>query len=629
MQSKVQSDIQPNASWSLSSALLRHGRLLAWGALAGYVLLLGAIGIVRHSPGGVVGLPPLQLRLLFAPEEWLVRAALAAVGQLAVFTVLGFLVHVAICWPTGKRGGEGKPGEEGGRGSGAKRVQDRSGEGLLGSWRRRLAALAVGGALAVLLSGWPFGGAVSAFALVVPVCGLLLGGSIAAHALRGRWAMLRLAGKLAAVGVLAGAATGVLAYLALENIPLPFEPPEVTPTEKRRLSHLVTHAQPMPGNREHLRWSQHDVEGLLATAMEHAPMEGKARADLGQDAVAGELSVALPRPVPWGRYFNVRGVFRIAVDSGRLRLEPLQLQVGRVRVPTLLLRPLGQVAVAVVHADPYARDTLASIDRLHVTPEAVDMTYRTGQFRDDLVAALRAHLGEPDEVVQATAVYYRHLVGRAEPLPRGDEGFVAAVSSAFALAEERSVGGDPVAENRAAILALAILLGHSRVESFIGTVGTEELRRAGRVYLARARLRGRRDWVQHFFVSAGLTVLTSPAASNGVGLLKEEIDAGPGGSGFSFADLLADRAGTEFARTATRNPAAARRMQRRLAGGFAIDDVFPPAAGLPEGIPDARLQAEYGGVGGPKFRAILDDIERRLLTCAALELGQSGARQVW
>ncbi|MHC4400238.1 MAG: hypothetical protein ACYTG0_11225, partial [Planctomycetota bacterium] len=106
--------------------------------------------------------------------------------------------------------------------------------------------------------------------------------------------------------------------------------------------------------------------------------------------------------------------------------------------------------------------------------------------------------------------------------------------------------------------------------------------------------------------------------SNEAGLFKEELDAGEGGSGFSFSDLLADRAGTMFALAATRDERSARGVQARLAAGPEIDDVFPPAADLPEGIPDGELQTQYGGVGGEKYKEVLREMQRRLETCEAL-----------
>ena len=55
----------------------------------------------------------------------------------------------------------------------------------------------------------------------------------------------------------------------------------------------------------------------------------------------------------------------------------------------------------------------------------------------------------------------------------------------------------------AAIYALAILLGEPRIETLVGKLDVgmpAEVRRS----LGKLTLRGRRDWVQHFLVSAAL-----------------------------------------------------------------------------------------------------------------------------
>jgi hypothetical protein len=93
-------------------------------------------------------------------------------------------------------------------------------------------------------------------------------------------------------------------------------------------------------------------------------------------------------------------------------------------------------------------------------------------------------------------------------------------------------------------------------------------------------MRARADWPKHFTVSAALTVLSLERASDAVGVLKEELDA-DGGSGFSFGDLLADRAGTAFADLAIRDEEAARALQARLARGFALDDYSPRPTDCP------------------------------------------------
>jgi len=59
----------------------------------------------------------------------------------------------------------------------------------------------------------------------------------------------------------------------------------------------------------------------------------------------------------------------------------------------------------------------------------------------------------------------------------------------------------------------------------------------------RITLRGRQNLPRHFWVSAGLVILTDANRSLTVGIGKEMMDATPEGSGFSFIDMLANRAG--------------------------------------------------------------------------------------
>ena len=118
-------------------------------------------------------------------------------------------------------------------------------------------------------------------------------------------------------------------------------------------------------------------------------------------------------------------------------------------------------------------------------------------------------------------------------------------------------------------------------------------------------------------MSGALTVLSFDAASDAAGLFKKKLDT-DGGSGFSFADLLADRAGTRSPSEppATPRPPPGPSGSGPVAAGFRVDDFFPSADGPPqEGIPDAGLQSRYGAVGGPGYRVLQADIERRLNAC--------------
>ena len=219
-----------------------------------------------------------------------------------------------------------------------------------------------------------------------------------------------------------------------------------------------------------------------------------------------------------------------------------------------------------------------------------------------MTRAVSLHLKEFAQIVRNA--------GSKDPL------FEVVVQKAFELAQIRSGPDKAVEENRAAIVALGIALGHLQLAGFVGEVLQPDSDRETYVnvwLLRRSTLRGRADWPRHFWVSAAVTLLASNNFSDALGLLKEELDAGTGGSGFSFGDLAADRAGTEFARMATRSEASARAIQRWvLDPDTDLQQLMPDAADLPEGMDDATMQAKFDGVGGKRYRELEAEIERRV-----------------
>jgi len=222
----------------------------------------------------------------------------------------------------------------------------------------------------------------------------------------------------------------------------------------------------------------------------------------------------------------------------------------------------------------------------------------------------------------ATRATGLHVLAIAGEIRGGEEGFVTLAKSAFAYAEDNSHGTDPVFANRAAVLALGIILGEERLARMARR--DVELDRIDEFVALRERitLRGRSDLPRHFWVSAGLVILTDADRSLTVGLGKEMMDATPGGSGFSFVDMMANRAGIQFASSATRDRASAREIQFRLRGELTSADFLPDYAGLPEGLYRQEFQSEFGGLGGEKTREINAEITRRLETAAAIHTRQ-------
>jgi uncharacterized protein YfiM (DUF2279 family) len=224
-----------------------------------------------------------------------------------------------------------------------------------------------------------------------------------------------------------------------------------------------------------------------------------------------------------------------------------------------------------------------------------------------------------DDLYERARMTGLHLLENAEEVSKGDDRFALLLAVAFAYAEDNSHGTDAVLSNQAAILALGVILGEDRV-AWVGRREIDPDRQAERKTLrSSVRLHHRGDLSQHFWVSAALTVLSGKQRALTVGIAKEMKDSTPGGSGFSFVDMAANKAGIRFASAATRNAQSARNLQLLIARGVTADYFFPDISGLPEGISQDTFRSEYGGLGGAETRRLFEEIDRRLDSCKGLQ----------
>ena len=486
-----------------------------------------------------------------------------------------------------------------------------------------LGALGVAGVLAVLVHAFEIGWSwhlAAGVGLLLPLLGCLFGTWMGTTWLRGRQACLWLVPKIALLVVLAALCTSIILRLSVQETPLPFEGTPVTSAEKRRLVRLIRSKSPRSmneGQTHTLRLTEHDINVLLSWGLSLGSPSRKAKVSLARDSASLSTSVGVALGGEETRYLNLTVAGGPRIEEGILSLNVDRCRLGSVEVPRWLLDPLCSVVTSLLSHDRRSKPFLAATREIAIEPGAIEVTYGRLElppgFREDLFGQANAS----EDVLASTRVQVDHLLALVGQLPDTQPSFGACFETVFALARDRSAERDPVAENRAGIFALGMLLGHPRVEEFVGSVLADRHSRADRRILRRVTLRGRSDWTKHFCVSAAIVVLSDELVSDAAGLLKEELDADVGGSGFSFADLLADRAGTTFAARAIRDEAAARAMQDRLARGFRVDEFFPPAADLPEGIPDAELQSRYGGVGGHAYCQVVEEIERRIAACAA------------
>jgi len=324
--------------------------------------------------------------------------------------------------------------------------------------------------------------------------------------------------------------------------------------------------------------------------------------------VKGVFTFRLPDN-PFGRFLNVQADVLPSFQG----LRVAHVRIGTLPIPAEIAIFLAQKAVDFWLGDKVGSLAVQSIKSVAVTEKILTVSVSResiAQLRQN-VDSLRKALpsaGDPQKV----QFYYGELRKIVAGKPTGGTmSFAEVMSPLFRIAESRSQDSDPIEENRAVIFALALFYGSWRFETMIGPVFTEDLKpswqRKSPVLLA-----NRLDLRLHFIISAGLKLVSDSGMSFSVGEFKELLDAGRGGSGFSFVDLTADLAGIRFAEAATASPQSARHLQRIMAEGKGEAVFFPDIADLPEGLEQGLFELWYKDVQSPEYQRMVADIEQRI-----------------
>lgn len=325
------------------------------------------------------------------------------------------------------------------------------------------------------------------------------------------------------------------------------------------------------------------------------------------------LIASIPGQLPGisRRFINANTTGRVLVDDGHVELAIDEIRVGGTILPSRMRNRLQTALTEAFQESTELQPLLAAIESLRIHSGNVEIVASSGTVRNDITdAMLHRRLFSP-ELKYATVEQVEHLLARARVAP-GRPTFEELMSAAFekAYADSKEIGARDA--NKAALLALGIVVADAQLARLVDYSLSPDAKNVIKRNVRRVRLRGRFDLAQHFCASGALTITAGKEVSDLVGRVKEEIDAGIPGKGFSFVDILADRAGTRFARVCIESPERAAEFQDKLRRGVDIEEFFPPIDGLPERIKESDLAAGYGGVGGTEYRRLLSEIEKRL-----------------
>jgi hypothetical protein len=104
-------------------------------------------------------------------------------------------------------------------------------------------------------------------------------------------------------------------------------------------------------------------------------------------------------------------------------------------------------------------------------------------------------------------------------------------------------------------------------------------------------------------------------------LIKELVDA-RGGSGFSFADMAANRAGIVFANAVF----TGRLTLDDIAQRFTVDAFLPPVDDLREQLGSTELSEAFGGVSDARLNGELNRIEARIQALPVYQAAPAAGR---
>lgn len=395
-----------------------------------------------------------------------------------------------------------------------------------------------------------------------------------------------------ALALLALGAALVLA-LAVQTRALVPPPAAISPFDVEQARGFLRRNDPRqlpPGSLGTLRVSEQEL-GLLLNYLASREPRAAARVRLLPGMAEAEASWALGGPF----WLNARA--ELVQNGGLPALR--QLRIGRLPLPDALaawLRERLLERLAAVQEFRQARQLLRQValqpGQLQLVYEWRPESYR--QLLDGLVPAPeQARLRLYSESLHRLAQGWRNPVSLSQALP-----------PLFALAAERSAlpGADPAAENRALLLVLAAQASGRGLGALLPAA------RAWPQVAIEFSLHGRPDFPMHWLISAALAAHAGGPLADAIGIYKEIADSRDG-SGFSFNDIAADRAGSRLGLLAVREPL---RLQQRLAAGVNEFALLPDVRDLPEFLSAAEFRQRYGEIGSPAYQAMQQSIESRL-----------------
>jgi len=363
--------------------------------------------------------------------------------------------------------------------------------------------------------------------------------------------------------------------------------------------------------------TQTELHGLSAFGHRAIP-QLTSDVTLFKDNALVNFSLELPFP-EMIKYLNVE-VMLVSSEQG---LDFDTAYIGDIALPGNGIIKLAEWLTNSYVKEEFGTSLLKLVKNVDITAEKISVGITLPDNFDDKnlsnkdgLFALRDQLALFGDV-ETIRFYHQSLVEYIEQSSTVNLSLAEYLGFTFGLVKQRQLAGiipSLTQENREALTALVIYFGTDQFELLVGDIEnlSAKQKKNRNMLRAQVKLRNRVDIQKHFIYSAALQLFGSSSTSNAIGELKEFLDSNSGGSGFSFADLMADRAGTRLAMLATDNDESALEVINNLADITDEALVLPALVGLPEGITQQKFEQYYRDIDSLVYISMLQSIDERL-----------------
>ncbi len=373
----------------------------------------------------------------------------------------------------------------------------------------------------------------------------------------------------------------------------------------KRISKSVINAkQPIP-----LSASQQELNNTLAVT-HYSNLGLSGYVELEEEHAEFFVSVRIPA-LGQRFYINTRALLKES-SHGILWQN---VQIGALALPDTISNKLFRKAIHVLVGKRYGKDVIGAVHNIAISPQSIDVHFAPpNNIQSGFAKAaerLSTYSGNALHFdTERVQHYLAFLVDYTRASSHSSVSAADYLQRLLAEAEQQTLHSsrDAASENTSALYALAVQAAPGVFRHFVDELKVRRLNATRQMTFTLAQ---RDDLAKHFIYSAALHILAEKGLSFSIGEVKEMMDSDKGGSGFSFADLAADRAGIRFAEIVT-TPEHAAKVQAFASKGLTEADFFPSMAELPEGLSEKEFTQQFSSTDSEAYHLLLEKIDERI-----------------